>query len=72
MKREERAVLLFLVGSLGLVVAVLYMPRCADIPQFSYTCLAPWLPFMAPLIALGAVALFFGVRAALPPGHGGA
>ncbi len=49
-------------GILAVLIAFLYMPRCADIPQFSIWCLEPWLPVMIPLIVLGGTAIAFGVR----------
>ncbi len=61
MTRVRDSVLLFL-GIAAVLVALIYMPRYADIPQFSYTCIRQWIPVMVFVAALGGGAIFLGVR----------
>ena len=57
-----RGAALLSLGVAAIIVAFLYMPRCADIPQFSTLCLAPWLPVMVTLSVLGGAGIAFGVH----------
>lgn len=60
-----RGATLLPLGIVAIVVAFLYMPRCANIPQFSILCLNSWLSVMATLTVLGGAGIVFGVHSLL-------
>ena len=57
---QGRGAVLLSLGILLTSIAFIYMPRCADIPQFSMLCLGRWLPVMVPLIVWGGASIAFG------------
>lgn len=67
MESAGKGTVVIVLGLVAVLVAIVYRPRCFDIPQWSYLCLAPWLPVMIPLIVGGAVAIIFGTRVLLRP-----
>lgn len=60
-----RGASLLSVGVVAVLIAFVYRPLCFDIPEFSMTCIGPWLPVMIPLIVLGGAAIAFGAHSLL-------
>ncbi len=67
MESAGKGTVAIVLGLVAVLVAIVYRPGCQDIPEWSYLCLAPWLPVMIPLIVGGAVAIIFGTRILLRP-----